>query len=73
MLARFLVFALFIANIYLVLGNNECNIFSVNGSAISYFDYYRFYDFRNVANATKPSPRSLDGNSPKTLSVKDNS
>jgi hypothetical protein len=31
----------------IVLGDG-CTIFSTNGSTASYFEYHRFYDFRNI-------------------------
>lgn len=42
--------------------DKECTTFSTNGSISNTFEYYRFYDFRNVYNGSSISVNSSDTN-----------
>jgi hypothetical protein len=56
----------------LVAAADNCSLFSINGSTTAHFEYYRFYDFRNITGGySNASNASLTF--PKALSVMDGS
>jgi hypothetical protein len=54
----------------LVAGASDCSLFSINGSTTAYFEYYRFYDFRNITFGNSTTINS-SSSFPKSLSVSD--